>query len=228
MFIEGARGPTIDPAVLELLGRATPATLGHRTDFGFVRGLTPLLRPMKMLGQATTVRIPHVDSTAVHCALDVAKPGDVVVVDQSGDDERACWGGTVSYAAVKRGVAGAIVQGAITDIQEILDLNFPIFFRGITQLTTRILGIEGAINVPIAVGGVVIRPGDVIFADENGIAVLDPADAAKWAPQLAEKDDPAVSARLRSRIDAGERLADISGARRLFEAKRATPEEVEA
>lgn len=219
MFILNPRPPDPDPGLLEALNRVSPSTLGHMTDFGFMRGLTTLTRPLKLVGPAVTVRIPHLDSTAVHYVLDLVKPGDVVVVDQSGDDDRACWGGGVSYAAVKRGVAGAVVQGAVTDVEEILELRFPIFYRSISPLTTRILGLEGAINVPVVVGGAVVRPGDLIFADENGIAVLNSEDAELYAPILAEKE--AAEPGTKARLDAGESLAAISGARALFERGRA-------
>lgn len=215
MFVLNHRAQDPDPGLVETLKKVSPSTLGHMTDFGFMRGLTTLTRPLKLVGPAVTVRIPHLDSTAVHYVMDVVKPDDVVVVDQSGDEDRACWGGGMSYAAVKRGVAGAVVQGAITDAGEILDLKFPIFYRAVSGLTTRILGLEGAINVPVTVGGVVVRPGDLIFADENGVAVLSPEDAARYAPILAEKE--AAEPGTKARLDAGESLAAISGARVLFE-----------
>ncbi len=103
----------------------------------------------------------------------------------------------------------------MTDVTEIIALAFPIYYRTISALTTRILGLEGAINVPIAVGGVVIRPGDVIFGDENGIAVLPAERAAYFAPILAEQERNEVA--LRQRLDAGESLATLSGARQHFE-----------
>ena len=219
MFILNPRPPDPDSKLIEALKSVSPSTLGHMTDFGFMRGLATLTRPVKMVGPAVTVRIPHLDSTAVHYVMDVVKPGDVVVVDQSGDEDRACWGGGVSYAAVKRGVAGAVVQGAITDVGEILELRFPIFYRGISALTTRILGLEGAVNVPVTVGGVTVRPGDLIFADENGVAVLIQEDAERYAPILAEKE--AAEPGTKRRLDAGESLAAISGAKALFEHGRA-------
>jgi len=217
MFVQHPR-VDVDPDLIAQLKRVSPSTLGHLTDFGFVRGLAPSFRPVKMVGPAVTVKIPHMDSTAVHCVLDIVRPGDVVVVDQAGDHARACWGGGVSYAAVKRGVAGAVVDGAMTDVAEILELKFPIYSRTISALTTRILGIEGEINVPVTVGGVVVRPGDVVFGDENGVAILSPEQAAYFAPILAEKEHGEIG--LKKRLDAGESLASLSGARQKFDAGR--------
>jgi len=216
MFIEGRHGPEVDPDLASTLRSVSPATLGHFTDFGFTRGLRPNRTHLKVVGGAVTVRIPHLDATAVHCVMDVVRPGDVIVVDQSGDMDRACWGGGMSYVAQLKGAEGVIVDGAVTDVDEIDDLGPPVFFRSVSALTTRLLGIEGAINVPGTVGGVTVCPGDVIFADENGVAVLTVPQAEHYAPLLVERE--AAGPEVRRRLSAGESLADISGARKLFEA----------
>jgi regulator of RNase E activity RraA len=205
----------LSPSTVEALASVSTSTLGHLTDFGFPRGLVPVSRPLKFAGPAVTVRIPHMDSTAVHVALDHLRPGDVLVIDQSGDQHRSCFGGMVSYAAHARGAVGAVVDGAINDVDEIIALGLPVFSRGIAAHTTRLLGIEGAINVPVTVGGVTVRPGDVIFGDSDGIAVLDPNEADRIAAVLAEKE--AAEPALKKQIDAGLSLAEHSGARALFE-----------
>ncbi|MGO1655402.1 MAG: hypothetical protein ACTHYJ_10970, partial [Brevibacterium yomogidense] len=98
MFVEH-HAPEPPPAhVLEALARTSVSTLGHLTDFGFPTGLTPLYRPLAFVGPAVTVKIPHIDHTAVHIAIDSLRPGDVLVIDQSGDDTRSCFGGMGSYA----------------------------------------------------------------------------------------------------------------------------------
>lgn len=126
----------------------------------------------------------------------------------------------MSYAARARGAAGAVVDGAITDLAEIEELAFPIFYRSVSALTTRILGLEGAINVPVTVGGVTVRPGDLVFADENGVAILAPEGALEIARSLVERESREVETK--RKLDAGGSLADLSGARKLFEAKRQT------
>ncbi|HVA37956.1 MAG TPA: RraA family protein [Candidatus Dormibacteraeota bacterium] len=214
MFVERPRGPEPDPSVINMLKTLSPSTLGHLTDVGFPRGLRPLFTPISIVGPAVTVRIPHLDSAAVHCAMDVVKPGDVVVVEQCGDEDRAPWGALVTTAAMAKGVAGAVVQGGVTDAAQLRAWRFPIFSRTVSALTTRILGIEGALNVPIAVGGAVVRPGDIVWADENGIAVLSPEEAARYASIVAEKE--AAEPPLLERIRRGESLAELSGARELL------------
>lgn len=214
MFVEGARGPEPDPSVIRLLKELSPSTLGHLTDFGFPRGLRPLFTPISFAGPAVTVRIPHMDSAAVHAVMDVVKPGDVVVVDQSGDEDRAPWGSLVTTAAMAKNIAGAVVQGGVTDVRQLMEWRFPIFSRTISALTTRILGVEGAINVPVTIGGALVRPGDIVWADDNGIAILPPDDAARWARIVAGKE--AAEPALLERIRAGESLATLSGARELL------------
>lgn len=191
------------------------STLGHLTDFGFPTGLAPLFRPMQFVGPAVTVRIPHVDHTAVHVAFDHLRPGDVLVVDQSGDNTRSCFGGMASYAATRKEAAGAVLSGPANDVGEIEQLGFPVFSRGVAAHTTRLLGLEGGINVPVTIGGTVIQPGDVIFADSDGMAVLSQKKVAEVASLLAAKE--ATEPEQHRRLDAGASLAELTGARALFD-----------
>jgi len=99
MFISHPTPPSPDPAIVPALLGVQTSTLGHLRDFGFPKGLSPLRRPLAFAGPALTVRLPHLDSTALHVAVDALRPGDVLVVDQSGDADRSCFGGMVGYAA---------------------------------------------------------------------------------------------------------------------------------
>lgn len=218
MFVREPAAPPLDPEVVQTLGRVQTSTLGHLRDHGFPKGLVPVRRPLRFVGSAFTVRLPHLDSTALHVAVDELRPGDVLVVDQSGDD-RSCFGGMVSFTAAARGAVGAVISGAINDVDEILELGLPVFSSGVSALTTRILGIEGAINVPVTVGGAVIKPGDVVFGDSDGVAVLAREEALEIAETLREKE--AAEPELRRKITEGTRLAEWSGALAAFEANSA-------
>lgn len=200
----------VDDRIVDELGQTCVSTLGHLRDHGFALGLQPNRRPLKFVGTAVTVRIPHLDSTAVHIAVDMLRPGDVLVVDQSGDQQRSCFGGLVSYTAKARGAAGAVIDGAVNDYDETLAYDFPVISRGFSPLTTRIGGIEGAINVPVSVAGSVVRPGDVVFADSDGAAFLTPEEAVGLGDLLKSKEDAEIPAR--EKISAGGLLAEFSGA----------------
>lgn len=219
MFIQNPMLDQIDPVLVDELQGVCVSTLGHLRDDGFAKGLIPNRRPVKFIGTAVTVRIPHLDSTAVHVAADLLRPGDVLVVDHSGDTERSAFGGLVSFTAKARGAVGAVIDGSINDYDETLEYDFPVYSRGFSPITTRILGIEGAINVPIAVCGVVVRPGDVVFADSDGVAFLQPHEAVGLGALLASKE--AAEGPARDSIAAGGSIAEFSGARAAFDAKRA-------
>lgn len=190
------------------------STLGHLRDYGFVHGLTPNQRPLKFAGTAVTVRLPHMDSTALHVAADHLRPGDVLVVEQSGDD-RSCFGGMVAFTSKTRGAEGVVLAGAMNDFDEVLDYGLPVFSHGVSARTTRILGIEGAINIPVTVGGTVIVPGDAIFADSDGIAVLKEAEIDDIVNDLRQKEEAEGPKQIE--IAAGSHLSDWSGASKYFE-----------
>jgi 4-hydroxy-4-methyl-2-oxoglutarate aldolase len=199
-----------DATLIEAYKRISPSTIGHLTDQGFMKGLQSLLQPVKMVGPAVTVRIPHLDSTAVHIAVDVLQPGDVLVIDMSGDSERACFGGGVAYATHLKQAAGVVIDGCITDIQEVLPLRLPVFYRHISPLTTRVLGIEGEVNVPVSIAGATVFPGDLILGDENGVMVV-PRDHLHDLQRIAAEKE-AAEPTMHVRLERGEALKDVSGA----------------
>lgn len=196
------------------------ATVGHFLHSGFMnRELRAVLPEKRVAGTAVTVRLPHADSTILHYLTKLVRPGDFVVVDRCGDDKHACWGGVVTHAMKLGGIVGAAIDGPATDFSEIRRVELPMWCRGPSPITTKILGLEGAINVPVSVGGQIVNPGDAIIADESGIVVLAP-DQAKWAAEKAiamQQNEIGLLERLRK----GEKLPDISGATRLVEASRA-------
>jgi RraA family protein len=125
----------------------------------------------RLYGPACTVKVFPGDNLMVHKSLDVAKPGDIVVIDAHGSTMNAVMGDLVSTKAKHRGIAGFIVDGFIRDLPDILELDFPIFARGTTSIGPLHRG-PGEINYPICCGGIVVNPGDVIVADGAGIVVI--------------------------------------------------------
>jgi 4-hydroxy-4-methyl-2-oxoglutarate aldolase len=210
MFISHPRVQGVTKELVDLYQKVCPSTIGHMTDFGFLKGLQPLFRPIRFAGNAVTVRIPHMDSTAVHLALDCVEPGDVIVVDMSGDDQRSCWGGMVSYAAKAKKVAGVVISGSINDFPEILELGLPVFFLGVSPITTRLLGLEGEINTPISICGVTVQPGDLVVADDDGVLVINPAKAGEFGRIALQKQHAEIE--WKQRIDSGAALSQLSGA----------------
>jgi len=137
------------------------------------------IRPLfeaRFVGAALTVKLYPGDLVDCLDALAVAQAGDVIVVDAAGETETSIWGGLMAGLCQQKGVVGAVVDGAIRDIDEIKALRFPIFSRAIVPRSThspyskRLEPIE--VNVPIQCGGVLVSPGDIVLADEIGVVVI--------------------------------------------------------
>jgi regulator of RNase E activity RraA len=142
----------------------------------------------KVVGLACTVKVFPGDNLMVHKALDVARPGDVVVVDAGASPMNAALGGLISTKATHRGLGGFVVDGYIRDLPEILPLGFPVFARGTTPVGPLHRG-PGEINYPICCGGVVVNPGDVIVADGFGVVVVPHENAAEVLARLDDHKD---------------------------------------
>ncbi len=202
------------PALLERLRQVDTATIGHLRHVGFMSPSIQILHPgSRIAGCAVTLALPAHDSTLLHYALGIVRPGDIVVIDRLGDTRYACWGGGVTYAAIRAGVQGAIVDGPCTDPAEIREQSFPIWCRGVSAITTRVADLGGTLNRAISCGAVTVRPGDIVLADESGVVVLDPREAFAIAEVALARQ--AASAERRQLIDSGARLGDLSGANAL-------------
>jgi regulator of RNase E activity RraA len=124
----------------------------------------------RIAGPAFTARTGRHDNLMVHAAIYLARPGDIIVVE-AGDDEMAVAGGNVCAIAQRNGVAGLVVDGVVRDVVESRERRFPLFARGASPIPAKRVG-EGGMNVQIRCGGVVVNPGDVVVADEEGIVVV--------------------------------------------------------
>jgi RraA family protein len=145
--------------------------------------LRPMHRGGKLCGPALTVKVAPGDNLMVHKAIDIAAPGDVIVVDAGGDVAQAIIGDIMSSLAEKRGVAGFVIYGAIRDSAEIAARRFPVYACGVTHRGPYKNG-PGEINAPVAVGGMVVRPGDIIVGDADGVVAV-PLEHAEEVLALA-------------------------------------------
>lgn len=140
------------------------------------------LNSTPLLGTAFTVKARIADNLLLHKAIDMALPGDVIVVDVQGDMVNSVTGEIMMRHAKKRGLAGVIIDGAIRDIDALRKIDFPIYAAGCTPRGPYKDG-PGEINVPVCCGGIVVNPGDIIVGDGDGIVIISPKDA----PGILEK-----------------------------------------
>jgi|tagenome__1003787_1003787.scaffolds.fasta_scaffold20594148_1 RraA family protein len=139
-----------------------------------VVGLKRYHREKRLVGRALTVKVRSGDNLMIHKAIDIAEPGDVIVVDGGADLTQALVGELMQMHAQVRGVAGFVIDGAIRDVAAFYQADFPCFARGNTHRGPFKEG-PGEINVPVAIGGLVIEAGDLIVGDEDGLVAV-PAD----------------------------------------------------
>ena len=177
-----------DRALLDCYRRVAPATIGHFIEEGFMDpAIKPIGRRMKLVGPAVTVYQPA-NRSALRDAIDVARPGDVLVVDRGGERKRANFGEMLALWSLRVGLAGIVIDGPATDILELQSLGFPVYCRGVSALLGPYLATEGTINAPVTCGGVVVHPGDLVLGDDNGVVVIPPLQAEAFLAQAEARE----------------------------------------
>ena len=164
----------VDPTILAALRDIPVSALSDnmRRNIG-TTGLHPYHRPGRqtMAGTAVTARSRGGDNLTILRALEFCRPGDVLVVDAGGDVNNAIVGGILSFYAAHIGLQGVVVDGAIRDVAEIRERDFPVYARGVTHRGPYRDG-PGEINVSISVGGMVVNPGEVVVGDQDGLLAI--------------------------------------------------------
>lgn len=154
-----------------------------------------------MAGAAITVKARPGDNLMLHYALNIAKAGDVIVVDAGGDLTNALIGELMLRFAEKKGLAGIVIDGAIRDLESIEKSSLPVYAAGVTHRGPYKDG-PGEVNVPIAIDGMVVYPGDLIVGDKDGVLSI-PCDQIEFVYELASKRHRGEIAKLAA-IDSGQ------------------------
>ena len=168
-------------APADLLAEMKQVATAHFSDnMNRLNAVDAAIRPMHdgthMAGTAITVKVAPADNLMVHKAIDMCRPGDVIVVDAGGMTSNAIIGEIMSALAESRGAAGIIIDGSIRDAGSLAAGSFPVFARGVTHRGPYKNG-PGEINVPISLGGTTVQPGDIMVGDEDGLVVVPLSDA---------------------------------------------------
>jgi len=140
---------------------------------GALHGRIQALRHrMKLAGSALTVEVRPGDNLMIHAAIALARPGDVLVIDGKGDQSAALMGTIMMNACRQVGIAGVVIDGAVRDSVEIDEMGFPVFSVGTNPNGPTKLA-SGRIGHPVSVGGVAVRPGDLVIGDADGVVVVE-------------------------------------------------------
>lgn len=184
---------------------------------GRVGAMTHEIRPiapgMRLCGSAFTVCCQPADNLTLHVAIALARPGDVIVADVGECTEVGHWGEITTVAAQARGIAGLVINGGVRDVAQIRQRGFPVFAPSIS-MKAAVKETPGTINHPIVCGGVLVRPGDLVLADDDGVVVVarERIETVLEAAIAREKREAEVICRL----EAGELTLDVLGFRQVL------------
>ena len=163
--------------------------------------LRPMHKSGQMAGPALTVKSRPGDNLMLHKAIDMAEPGDIIVCDAGGDLTNSLMGELMLAHAIKRGVGGFVLDGAVRDVEAFLEVNLPVFAAGVSHRGPYKDG-PGEINVSVAIDGMVIEPGDLVIGDWDGVLSIPLDDVDSILKKTNEKQ--AAEAVDMAKIEAGE------------------------
>jgi 4-hydroxy-4-methyl-2-oxoglutarate aldolase len=170
--------------------------------------LKPLDPAMRLCGRALPVRCPAGDNLWIHRALAEARKGEVLVVDTGAGVDFGYWGEIMATAAMARGLAGLVITGGVRDSLRLIELGLPTFSAGVSiRGTAKDPNGAGAVGEPVRIGEVVVRRGDLVFGDADGVVVLDPKATALAVPAALQRDADEVA--ILEQVRAGALTLDV-------------------
>jgi len=196
---------------LTRLGVATVHEANYRT--GLMHGIHPVTGGVAAGGTAVTCLNFAGDNLMLHAAIDVAQPGDVIIVGVTAPSAHGMFGELLATSCRARGVTAVVLDAAARDTAELREMQFPAWARAVSAAGT-VKASPGWVNIPVSCGGVVVFPGDVVIADEDGVVVVSRAEAGDVLDAATRRLDH--EAQLRPRFTAGESSLDTGGFRAML------------
>jgi len=172
--------------------------------------LNPIYRGAHIAGPAVTVSVAPCDNWMIHVAVELCQEGDVLVVSPTSPSDAGYFGELLATALSARGVRGLVIDAGCRDVRELTEMGFPVWSRHVSATGT-VKETVGDVNVPIVCGGQLIRPGDIIVADDDGVVVVGREESPRVLAASVERE--AKEASVRERYRSGELSLDVSGMR---------------
>lgn len=208
--------PRSPVAMLDAFAKAGVSTvheaLGRKGFLGV--DIRPVQMDVSVAGNAVTVSSHPGDNMMIHAAVEVCQENDILVVANTGPSHHGMFGDLLATSLMTRGVRGLIIDAGVRDVARLREMRFPVWSRYVSPLGTE-KSTPGSVNVPVAIGDVLIRPGDIVCADDDGVVVVPRDDGPACLEASRSRVDR--EATKRARLAGGELTLDMDGIRAKLE-----------